>query len=76
MKDFFLAVKLGLYHSRFNLMAMILACGGWLVFAHLVMEWGGKDWLDAFAYCLLGWFWLGRVVMPWVEHKLEELFGE
>lgn len=71
MNDFFLAV----YMIRFKLMAIIGTCLGWAVFAHLFENQIGKPYLDVLVYGLLGWYWLGGIVVPWVERKLEELFG-
>lgn len=75
MKDFLTAVKLGLYTQRFNLLAMVISCVSWVVFANFVENQFGKQYLDAVAYGLLGWYWLGGTVMPWVEKKLERYFG-
>lgn len=71
MNNFFLAV----YMIRFKLLAIIGTCLGWVIFADLFSQFIGRVWLDLIVYGLVGWYWLGHHVIPWVERKLEELFG-
>jgi hypothetical protein len=69
-----MAIKLAAYKLRHNILAVLIACVSWIVFAHFVQGTVGKVWLDTIAYALLGWYWLGGVVVPWIERKLENLF--
>ena len=74
MKEFFYNLSIALYMTRFKLYAVLLTCFGWIVFASTMEHFVGKEYLDLLVYALLGWYWLGDVVMPWVERKLEEVF--
>ena len=47
----------------------------WGIFADLFSQFIGRAWLDLIVYGLVGWYWLGYHIIPWVERKLEELFG-
>lgn len=71
MKYFLQMFKTEVYKQRFALGALLLAIGGWVLFAELVP----RGILDGIVYALVGWYWLGRVMVPWIERKLEELFG-
>lgn len=59
-----------IYSKRYSLAALVLVVSTWLT----VATWVPQQYLDILAYYALGWFWLGGVVMPWVESKLENLF--
>lgn len=71
MKDWILAFKIVAYEQRFNLTATILAVSLWFLIAEMVP----RSVLDLVVYGLVGWFWLGGIVIPWIEQKLEKLFG-
>lgn len=74
MRDYLVALKTVLYNERFELAALVIACVGWIVFASMVENFIGKEVLDVLVYGLVGWYWLGRIVAPWIERKLEKLF--
>ena len=72
MKDLWYAICVGVYMSRFNLGAMILVLGAWLLLAELIVP---RPFVDAVVYFCFGWFVLGKVCLPWIEQKLEKLFS-
>lgn len=61
--------------TRFTIYALVLTCVGWIAFAKLFEIYVGREYLDTLVYALVGWYWLGAVVAPWVERKLEKVFG-
>lgn len=71
MKDLWHAVCVGVYMSRFNLGAMILVLGGWIVLTEWIVP---PVLVEALVYVCFGWFVLGKVCLPWMEHKLKQLF--
>lgn len=71
MKQFWHEFCIGIYMQRFQLGALFLVCAIWLVLVELVIP---SDFLDAIVYCSFGWFVLGNVFVPWMEHKLQQLF--
>lgn len=72
MKDLWHAVCVGVYLSRFNLGAMVLVLGGWIVLTEWIVP---PVLVEALVYVCFGWFVLGKVFVPWIEHKLEKLFS-
>ena len=74
MKDFLLALQIALYETRFKLYALALTVVGWLLFATATENFLGRQYLDAVVYVLVGWYWLGNTVVPYVEKKLEKVF--
>jgi hypothetical protein len=74
VKEFFYNLGFALYMTRFRIYALVLTCAGWVTFANLLTAYVGIQYLDLIVYALVGWYWLGGVVMPWVEHKLEKVF--
>lgn len=72
MKDLWHAVCVGVYASRFNLGAMVLVLGAWILLAEWVLP---RVLVDAIAYFCFGWMFLGKVCLPWMEQKLEKLFS-
>lgn len=58
------------YRNRYSLAALVVVTSTWLIISAVVPQ----QYLDILAYYALGWFFLGGVVMPWVEAKLENLF--
>ena len=74
MKEFLVNLTLAVYMTRFKIYALVLTCAAWLAFAKLVQYFIGQEYLDLLVYALVGWFWLGGVVMPWVQRKLEHIF--
>lgn len=71
MKDWLFAIQLGIYRQRYALAAMLISVGTWLLVGSLVPS----GILDMFVYAIFGWYWLGAVVVPWIETKLEKLFS-
>jgi len=71
MKDLWYAVCVGVYMSRFNLLAMVLVLGAWLVLAEWIVP---PVLVQAVVYLCFGWFVLGKIIVPYVERKLEKLF--
>lgn len=74
MRDYFEALKIALYKQRFSLLSLIIACVGWVVIAGFVSGTFGQNYVDIFAYSIAGYYWLGGIVAPWLERKLEKLF--
>ena len=74
MKDFLFILGFAIYQTRYKLYALAITCIGWIAFASSVEHFVGKEYLDLLVYALVGWYWLGQVVMPWVESKLEQIF--
>lgn len=72
MKDLWHAVCVGVYLSRFNLLALVLVVGIWVVVAEWLIP---RSILDAIVYLCFGWLVLGKVCLPWMERKLEKLFN-
>lgn len=71
VKDYFQAFCIALYMTRNTIFALVITIGTWLLFASLVPT----KYVDLVAYGITGYYWLGAVVAPWVEQKLEQLFG-
>lgn len=71
MKDLWHAVCVGVYASRFNLWAMVLVASIWIILAEFIIP---REIVDAIAYFCFGWLVLGKVCLPWMEHKLKQLF--
>lgn len=71
MKDLWYAICVGVYASRFNLGAMVLVLGAWLVLAEWLVP---LVLVEAIVYLCFGWFVLGKIIVPYVERKLEQLF--
>lgn len=65
------AFKRGLYKERHHMLATVIAVLGWLVFAEAVTYWLGAQTLHVFIAIIAGWYWLGKVVIPWIENKLK-----
>lgn len=63
MKDWFV-------RNRCGLVSLLLVVSAWMVIISFVPT----KILDILAYYALGWFFLGGVVVPWVEARLEKLF--
>lgn len=58
------------YRKRYSLAALVLVISTWLIIASYVPQ----KFLDLFAYWALGYYFLGDVVVPWVEARLEKYF--
>lgn len=71
MKDFFAVLWKTIKRQKFGLLALAIVVGTWIWLATVIPN----QYLDVFAYAVLGWYWLGEVVVPWVEAHLERLFG-
>lgn len=74
MKNWFLAIQIALSESRTKLWALTIGIAAWLIVSELISEFLGTRVLNAIVYALVGWYWLGSVVIPWIEHKLEDIF--
>lgn len=74
MKFWLRALVTAIYETRAKILSLFAVCAGWLIVASIVETYIGREILDVFAYGILGWYWLGGVVHPWVEKKLEQLF--
>lgn len=57
-------------HNKLSLAALVITIGAWIIFGSLVP----RAILDVIVYGIVGWFWMGGVVVPWVERKLEKRF--
>lgn len=72
MKDLWHAICVGVYMSRSNLLAMVLVLSAWLVLAEWLVP---PPVVQAIVYVCFGWFVLGKIIVPYVERKLEKLFS-
>ena len=71
MKAFWHEVCIQAYLRRFELWALALVIVVWLVLAELLIP---PILLNAIVYGCFGWFVIGKIVVPYVERKLEQLF--
>lgn len=56
--------------NKVGILAMVITIITWLMVAYLVPD-VVINVITAFSF---GWFFLGGVVQPWIERKLEKLF--
>lgn len=56
--------------NKLSILAMLITIITWLVVAYVVPD-VVINVITAFSF---GWFVLGGVVQPWIEHKLQKLF--
>ena len=71
MRDFVLALQITLYEKRYLLVASALVVAAWLIFSAVIPS----KYVDLIVYAVFGWCFLGSVVIPWIEAKLEKLFS-
>lgn len=67
---FWQAIKAGIYESRYKLLATVIVLCVWMAFAHGVVYLLGDTALTIFIAIIAGYYWLGSVIVPWVEQKI------
>ena len=71
MKQFWHELCIQVYIRRFELWALTLVIALWIALAEWVIP---RPILDTIVYGCFGWLVLGKIFVPWMEQKLQQLF--
>jgi hypothetical protein len=71
MKQLWHELCLQAYFQRFQLWALLAVLALWTVVTHWVIP---RIVVDVIVYFSFGWLVLGKIFVPWAEHKLKQLF--
>lgn len=72
MKAFWYEFCVQVWASRATMLALLLVIATWVLLAEWVLAPVVRDHIVYFCF---GWFVLGKVLVPWIEHKLTKLFS-
>lgn len=72
MKAFWNEFCVQVWAGRATALALLLVIAAWVLLAEWVLPPVVRDHIVYFCF---GWFVLGKVCVPWAEHKLEKLFS-
>lgn len=71
MKDWWLSFCVAVHQQRVGLYALAIVIATWLALTSVIPS----KYVDVFCYAIVGYYWLGGVLVPWVERKLQKLFS-